>query len=1335
MFNWEKTLSITWSQFEVCNPDTRVAFENMCRLLFNAYFFNGRCLFSTCPNNPGIEIMPVLHEESGKWISFQAKYFTSLKNAYSQIKDSAKQAIKYYKGKLDVIYLYCNKDLTISSKSYQNISNLLSSQNISLVPITNQTILEQVLHNDTAWYLFGEISDKSITRFTQNEESPIDDTIYKNIMNHLVYERDHHPSFHFMKADPLLFPNGSPHFVLENKERFVEYPTSNREYKTTSLADFFRESWKKDTQNHILIEGEGGIGKTVSLLSLTLEEGFLPHKVPAIYIPLYRMNNYRETDDAIGRYIREHFSDNLLEIIYNLSKLPWRHGPRVILLLDGFNEVTVSHRRIVETNIADWSARMGTQIITTSRFLTEFLSGFCRFRLLPLSKENTRRYLKKKQASIPKNSRHVWDIIRTPLMLELFLQTEAVQKQIQNKSYLVWRKNNRAGDIFWNYMQKELFRCINIYNAPAGGKTIPVTEYAYALLVIAPYISWQMQKHELFSISDVEMGQHLKNAVAFWEKYIPYCPQQIEEIEWEFCNDLEPEGNILRINIKWQYEILTKEVNLFYMRNDVDDTGKGYVLIHQNFRDVLAAMHLRNIALAISMQKDIRIIPQELREKQDYFVLRYMSELIEDHITDAWWKINRAILPTDILATHSILDLIGIQNFNDYSMTDFHEMDLRNVSLYRYHMKESSTLKLPSNSNYFKDTRISQHTFSVYGHTAGIESIAVSFDGKKVVSASADHTIRVWDMMSGNVLNVLEGHTWTVESVAISRDGEKIVSASGDNTVRIWDAETGKLFNTLKGHSGTVYCVAISPDGTRIASGSYDDTIRIWEMKTGKLIRTLQAHTSTISSVTFSFDGKKLVASSFDHTIKVWDMKTFKNLLVLEGHKDWVNGVAISQDGKRIVSCGGDKTVRIWDGETGKELMTLRGHTYVIWSVAISPDGEKIVSGSSDQTLRIWDMNTGKTLLVLKGHTGFVKSVALSADGRKIVTGSSDRTIRVWDIQTGECLMNFDGQGNSVRNITVSSDGRLIVGCADDRVIRVWDAASGKLLHILEGHKDWVNSIVISPDGKKIVSGSADKTVRVWDIESGRTLYLFEGYTGDVNSVALSPDGKTIASGSFDETIKVWSIENGELLMELSGHEFEVNSVKFSTNGEKIVSGSEDTTVMVWSASDGRRLLSLKGHDDSIRCVDINADGIIASSSDDETIRLWDINNGNALAVVKGGVGDFNAFAFSKDGKRLICGEIDGTIDVLDIETGDILQTLRGHSGWINSIAICQDGKTIISGSKDGTIHVWDLESGMSKKCITVLSGISLIDSNLSKADFESHKLKETLCQNGAIVD
>ena len=69
-------------------------------------------------------------------------------------------------------------------------------------------------------------------------------------------------------------------------------------------------------------------------------------------------------------------------------------------------------------------------------------------------------------------------------------------------------------------------------------------------------------------------------------------------------------------------------------------------------------------------------------------------------------------------------------------------------------------------------------------------------------------------------------------SVSFSPDGSRIVSGSGDNTVRVWDAVTGEVINTLTGHSGYVFSVSFSPDGSRIVSGSQDN-IRVWDAVIG----------------------------------------------------------------------------------------------------------------------------------------------------------------------------------------------------------------------------------------------------------------------------------------------------------------------------------------------------------------------------------------------------------------------------------------------------------------------------------------------------------------------
>ncbi len=124
------------------------------------------------------------------------------------------------------------------------------------------------------------------------------------------------------------------------------------------------------------------------------------------------------------------------------------------------------------------------------------------------------------------------------------------------------------------------------------------------------------------------------------------------------------------------------------------------------------------------------------------------------------------------------------------------------------------------------------------GHTSSIYAIAISPDGKYIVSGS-NKTIKIWDFKTGECLNTLEGHTSSINSIAISPDGKYIVSGSIDTTIKIWDFKTGECLNTLEGHIDSVNSISISPDGKYIVSGSDDDTIKIWDFKTFEYIYTI----------------------------------------------------------------------------------------------------------------------------------------------------------------------------------------------------------------------------------------------------------------------------------------------------------------------------------------------------------------------------------------------------------------------------------------------------------------------------------------------------------------
>ena len=165
-------------------------------------------------------------------------------------------------------------------------------------------------------------------------------------------------------------------------------------------------------------------------------------------------------------------------------------------------------------------------------------------------------------------------------------------------------------------------------------------------------------------------------------------------------------------------------------------------------------------------------------------------------------------------------------------------------------------------------------------------------------------------------LRTLEGHSGSVSSVALSTDGKHIVTGGWDNTARIWDAETGKELKRLEGYSGYVYAVALSTDGRRIVTGSYDNTARIWNAETGKELKRLEGNSGSVSSVALSTDGRRIVTGSVDNTARIWNAETGKELKKLEGHSSSVYAVAISADGKRIVTGSADKTAILWLSET-----------------------------------------------------------------------------------------------------------------------------------------------------------------------------------------------------------------------------------------------------------------------------------------------------------------------------------------------------------------------------------------------------------------------------------
>ncbi len=320
-------------------------------------------------------------------------------------------------------------------------------------------------------------------------------------------------------------------------------------------------------------------------------------------------------------------------------------------------------------------------------------------------------------------------------------------------------------------------------------------------------------------------------------------------------------------------------------------------------------------------------------------------------------------------------------------------------------------------------------THTIAGHADQVRSIALSPDGRWLISGSRDQTAKLWSLSKGELQKTLANHTDEVNCVAFAADGTTVATGSDDRTVKVYRLKTaanGKVRRvscqfTLEGHVDEVWSLAISPDNQTLASGSRDGTVKIWNLANGQLEHTLVGHSKGVFSLAFHPDGHILASGSRDRTICLWNPNIGQLQKTLPK-----NPV------QRFIRKLPYRFTRVDDTE-------FRFFVYsgTIYSLHFSPDGSTLISSSAGEAIEFWDIPTGKWRKTTTVHSDCEAPVAINWDQKLLAAMGNDDCILLYDVPEMNFLGSFYEPVDNLNGIGFTGDGNYFVNACDDGSIKV----------------------------------------------------------------------------------------------------------------------------------------------------------------------------------------------------------------------------------------------------------------------------------------------------------
>ena len=563
------------------------------------------------------------------------------------------------------------------------------------------------------------------------------------------------------------------------------------------------------------------------------------------------------------------------------------------------------------------------------------------------------------------------------------------------------------------------------------------------------------------------------------------------------------------------------------------------------------------------------------------------------------------------------------------------------------------------------------------------------------------------------------GHKSAVNGLVLLPGDRLIASASDDGTIKVWDLITGQLVRTVHAHNAEVGTIALSPDGRYVASSSRNDLnaartdlnnseIKIWDVSTWS--ESLRIDTETQNwplRLVITPDSKRLIAACFSEHF-AWDLHTGTKVSSWKTSGS-VRALAATPDGSKVLCGSSSYDVEIWDIETGSQLAVLDNDAGAIYSFAITPDGRYVICAGDSGNISIWDLNRGQLVNRFDAHDSLISSLRITADGRRMISGSYDCTIKVWDLEIEKTFWQpvhvLAGHSKEITGIASTADGQLIASSSDDQTLKLWNLSHcGFTRETAKGHPSCIDAVSFVDDGEHAFSVSKDGLFFEWDIHAGTCTREIPTNTY-MSGVQITPNG-IYALSIRDNSLDYWRLrgEPGKIFDVWNTHK-PLNDVVMTSSGSHAISfgWDKEKTLQLWDLwAAGVTARTLAGH------AGVRMSPLLLTPDEQYVVYPWAIpeiriqnwRTGEVKQLLKF-QGALMTMAITPNGKRIVAaldqrsGDAQSIVfQVWDFDSGEELNHFKIDGPAPKNMRIGADGRSVFSIANDYTLYVWDLNSG-----------------------------------------